>query len=140
MQANKFHRDFTKTNIKVGYAIMVNELLVLPASHPLRALFKLAWESFERNEWSTDGATFVNERYGFTMFEVAAFIHDWRNSCGYVGKHIDREFICIMILLNYKPETIFQRRRWMRMTPLNVLRHHFLGDLKKDCPTNLISI
>ena len=68
-----------------------------------------------------------------TLFEVSAFIHDWRNFKGYVGKEIDNEFLCIMIALNYKPNLIIQRWLFMRFTFLNVLRHKILGTYKKNC-------
>lgn len=119
---------------------MIDEIKHLPIDHGIRNLFCLAWIDFKAAKFSYDGATFVKERNSKTIFEVAAFIHDWRNSKGYVGRKIDREFLCIMIVLNYAPELIKSRIFFMLLTPINIVRHYFLGTIKKGLPYNLYQL
>ena len=119
---------------------MIQEIKSLPIGHPIRELFASAWIDFQCGKFSYDGATFVKERNLLTIFEVAAFIHDWRNSRGYVGRKIDREFLSIMIVLNYKPELIKERIFLLVLTPLNVARHRFLSTYKKGVPSNLYQL
>lgn len=137
IRKSKYYNQFTQDEIRIGYNYMIQELKVLPKIHPIKELFCDAWIDFKASKFSYDGATFVKELNPITIFEVAAFIHDWRNSNGYVGQKIDREFLCIMIVLNYKPELIIERWFFMRLTFLNVLRHKILGTYKKGLPTNL---
>lgn len=134
---SRYFKDFTEAEIQIGHNSMMQELKVLPKVHPIKELFASAWIDFSIGKFSYDGATFVKERNPITIFEVAAFIHDWRNSKGYVGQKIDREFLCIMIVLNYKPELIIERKLFMLLTPLNVARHRFLSTYKKGVPSNL---
>lgn len=134
---SRYFKDFTEAEIQIGHNSMMQELKVLPKVHPIKELFASAWIDFSIGKFSYDGATFVKERNPITIFEVAAFIHDWRNSKGYVGQKIDREFLCIMIVLNYKPELIIERKLFMLLTPLNVARHRFLSTYKKGIPNNL---
>jgi hypothetical protein len=82
----------------------------------------------------------VKERNPITKFEVGAFIHDWRNLNGYVGKEIDTEFMCIMIALHYEPKIIIERWLLMRLTFLNVLRHKIKGTYKNQLPTNIYKL
>lgn len=84
--------------------------------------FNLAWESFKKDGWKYDGATFVREKNN-NYWEVAAFIHDWLNLTGYVGKVPDLYFIKIMIALNYGENIIFERCKWMQYTWLNYFWH-----------------
>ena len=137
---SRYFKDFTEAEIRIGYNSMLKELEVLPEVHPIRELFTETWIDFVLGRFSYDGATFVKERNPLTLFEVSAFIHDWRNFKGYVGKEIDNEFICIMITLNYKPRLIIERWLFMRFTFLNVLRHNFLGNLNNKSPDNLFKI
>jgi len=136
----KYFNDFSEAEIQIGYNSMIQELKVLPKVHPIKELFADAWIDFMLGKFSYDGATFVKERNPLTIFEVAAFIHDWRNSNGYVGQKIDREFLCIMIVLNYKPELIIERKLFMLLTPLNIARHRFLSTYKKGVPSNLYQL
>jgi hypothetical protein len=136
----KYFNDFSEAEIQIGYNSMIQELKVLPKVHPIKELFADAWIDFMLGKFSYDGATFVKERNPLTLFEVSAFIHDWRNFKGYVGKEIDNEFLCIMIALNYKPRLIIERWLFMRLTFLNVLRHKFLGNLINKSPNNLFKI
>jgi len=140
IRKSKYFKDFTEAEIQIGHNSMIQELKVLPKVHPIKELFADAWIDFMLGKFSYDGATFVKERNPLTIFEVAAFIHDWRNSNGYVGKEIDIEFICIMIVLNYKHNLIIERWFFMRLTFLNVLRHKILGTYKKELPTNLFQL
>ena len=140
IRKSKYFKDFTEAEIQIGHNSMIQELKVLPKVHPIKELFADAWIDFMLGKFSYDGATFVKERNPLTIFEIGAFIHDWRNSNGYVGKEIDIEFICIMIVLNYKHNLIIERWFFMRLTFLNVLRHKILGTYKKELPTNLFQL
>jgi len=137
---SKYYNQFTEDELRIGYNSMCQEIKVLPLGHAVRELFASAWIDFSIGKFSYDGATFVKERNPLTIFEVAAFIHDWRNSNGYVGQKIDREFLCIMIVLNYKPELIIERKLFMLLTPLNIARHRFLSTYKKGVPSNLYQL
>ena len=136
----KYFKDFSEAEIQIGHNSMIQELKVLPKVHPIKELFADAWIDFMLGKFSYDGATFVRERNCNTIFEVGAFIHDWRNCKGYVGKAIDNEFMCIMIVLNYNPKIIIQRWLFMRLTFINVLRHKFLGTYKKGTPNNIFEL
>ncbi|MFB9055050.1 hypothetical protein ACFFVB_18360 [Formosa undariae] len=91
-----------------------------------------AWRNFILYKWDYDGATFVVENNG-NYWEIAAFIHDYLNQIGYVGKQPDLYFIRIMLALNYGENRIFERCKWMQWTWVNKLRHiirlKFKGDL-----------
>lgn len=136
----KYFKDFSEAEIQIGYNSMLKELEVLPKEHPIKELFNETWIDFTLGKFSYDGATFVKERFSHTIFEVGAFGHDRRNSFGYVGRKIDWEFLCIMIVLNYKPNLIIERWLFMRLTFLNVLRHKILGNLNSKSPDNLFKI
>ena len=140
IRKSKYYNQFTEDEIRIGYNSMLKELEVLPEGHPVRQLFEETWFDFVMGKFSYDGATFVKERNPITIFEVAALIHDLRNSNGYVGEKIDYEFLCIMIVLNYKPELIIERKLFMLFTPLNIARHRFLSTLKKGVPINLYQL
>lgn len=140
IRKSKYYNQFTEEEIRIGYNSMLKELEVLPEGHPVRELFTDAWIDFMLGKFSYDGATFVKERNPITIFEIAAFIHDWRNSKGYVGQKIDREFLSVMIVLNYKPELIIERKLFMLLTPLNIARHRFLSTYKKGVPSNLYQL
>jgi hypothetical protein len=137
---SKYYNQFTEEEIRIGYNSMLKELEVLPEGHPVRQLFAETWFDFVMGKFSYDGATFVKERFSNTIFEVGAFGHDRRNSFGYVGRIIDREFLSIMIVLNYKPELIKERIFFMLLTPLNIARHRFLSTYKKGVPSNLYQL
>ena len=140
IRKSKYYNQFTEDELRIGYNSMIQEIKSLPIGHPIRELFTSAWIDFQIGKFSYDGATFVKERNLLTIFEVAAFIHDWRNSKGYVGRKIDREFLCIMIVLNYKPELIKERIFFLVLTPLNIARHRFLSTYKKGVPSNLYQL
>lgn len=140
IRKSKYFNDFLEAEIQIGYNSMCQEIKVLPLGHSVRELFASAWIDFSTGKFSYDGATFVKERNPITIFEVASFIHDWRNCKGYVGKSIDNEFMCIMIALNYKTRLIIERWLFMRFTFLNVLRHKILGNLNNKSLDNLFKI
>ena len=140
IRKSKYYKDFSEAELQNGYNFMIQELKVLPLAHDIKILFTEAWIDFKAGKFSYDGATFVKERNPSTLFEVAAFIHDWRNSKGHVGKEVDREFMSIMIVLNYKPELIETRIFFMVLTPANVLRHKAKRTYKKELPTNLFQL
>jgi len=137
---SKYYNQFTKSELAIGYAYMLSELEALPIHHEIRVLFSDAWEDFKQGKFSYDGATFVKERSKSTIFEVCAFIHDWRNSNGYVGKKIDKEMFSIMIALNYSQELIFERYLLTRLTFINVIRHIILGTYKQQLPINIYKL
>lgn len=137
---SRYYNQFTEEELRIGYNSMLKELEVLPDEHPIRELFAETWRDFVMGKFSYDGATFVKERFSHTIFEIGAFGHDRRNSFGYVGKEIDREFLSIMIVLNYKPELIKERIFFLVLTPLNVARHRILGTYKKELPSNLFQL
>ena len=137
MTKNKTHSQFTYSELSEGYSYMDSELRHLDLKHPIRMILMLAKADFESEKFSYDGATFVKERTNETVFEVAAFIHDWRNSMGYVSYKIDREFIDIMICLNYDWILIFERYLLTRFTFLNIIRHALKGTIKKELPSYL---
>jgi hypothetical protein len=137
---SKYFNEFTDEELRIGYDSMKKEMEHLPSLHPIKELFLDAWFYFSIGDFSYDGATFVKERNSSTLFEVAAFIHDWRNSNGYVGIKIDREFLCVMIVLNYAPELIKARIVLMTLTPINIARHRFLGTYKKEIPRNIFKL
>lgn len=134
---SKYFNDFSEDQLRIGHNSMIQELKVLPKVHPIKELFADAWIDFMLHKFSYDGATFVKERNPITKFEVGAFIHDWRNLNGYVGKEIDNEFIKIMVTLNYDFNMILLRWVLMRLTFMNVVRHKFKGTHKKHLPTNI---
>lgn len=141
MNKNKYFRDYTELEILRGYNSMVREIDILPDGHLLIEVFNKAWISFCNNEWSYDGATFVNERFKNNIFEVAGFLHDWRNSMGYVGYHIDNEMFNVMILLNYDLSDILKRYLLTRLTFINIIRHkYFTKNYLKEKPNNLIKL
>lgn len=138
MTKSKYYNQFTAKEISVGYSFMQNELLSANASVKLLDIFHLAWQDFYNNKFSYDGATFVKERSEFTLFEVPAFIHDWRNSNGYVGRKIDKEMLNIMSFLCYEAGFFESRIKWMMFTFINKLRHKYiLKDLQKQLPKNI---
>lgn len=140
LQKNRFYSELEYSVIEAAHQSMTQELEMLPLSHPLHSLFEAAWKAFRGDQFSYDGATFVRERYLETIFEVAAFIHDWRNSTGYVGKAIDREMFDIMITLRYDFSLIIERFFYTRFTGVNVLRHRLKRTYVKILPENLYSL
>lgn len=136
------YSQFTYKQIETGMAFMLSELKNAPINSPIHNLFKIAWDDFVEDKFKYDGATFLSERSDLTLFEVASFIHDWRNANGFVSKEVDREFYDIMILLNYPHDMIVKRVILTRLIiGLNKLRHRFiLKDLKRYTPSDLYKL
>lgn len=132
MRKNKYYKDFELVELLKGESLMRMEI----NDPKIESIFNEAWESFKNNEWSFDGPTFVRSRYK-SYWETAAFIHDWRNSMGWVGYNIDREMLDIMSKLCYPKNMIIQRYLFTRLTFINIIRHLIKGDLKKIEKKNL---
>lgn len=126
MRKNKFFSDFTEAELKSGLESMHSEMNGLDFKHPIRTLFMYAWEDFKAGKFSYDGPTFVRSRFK-SRWELASFIHDWRNANGNVGYQIDEEFFSVMITLNYPIHLIIERWFFTRFTFLNVWRHRIKG-------------
>lgn len=139
MRKNKFYTDFSLEEIKEAHTIMHREMQELDFKHPIRLLFLIAWEDFINNGFSFDGPTFVNSRFK-KRWELASFIHDWRNSKGFVSYKIDEEFFSIMITLNYTIDLIIKRWFYTRFTFLNIIRHKLKSTYKKETPKNIYLI
>lgn len=136
MKRFKYYNEFSKHELEEGYNFMTKELEILSYDHPIHLLFQRACDDFVDNQFGYDGATFVRER-SHSLFEVAAFIHDWRNSKGYVGKEIDREFFTIMEVLDYPKSLIRWRKFLCHFTFLNILRHKLLKSYNHNSPKDL---
>lgn len=134
MAKNKYYREFTYSEIRIGFNSMLKEISNKPKW--IKFLLFKAWKDFQKGKFSYDGATFVPERFNNTLFEVASFIHDWLNGIGYVGKNVDKLFVIIMNQLQYKKSHIKLRKCLMIFTPLNVLRHKYLKTFKGDIEIN----
>ena len=126
MRKNKFYSDFTEEEIEKAFHLMKFEMQHLDVGHYIGIIFNRAWDDFLAGKFSYDGPTFVRSRYK-SRWELASFIHDWRNSNGNVGYEIDNEFFSIMIVLNYPIDLIIQRWLFTRFTFLNVWRHMIKG-------------
>jgi len=135
-KSRKYHQ-FTYSEIDFGYLSMRAELEHAPKW--LRAFFNKAWRDFKQNKWSYDGATFVPERYKKTLFEVAAFLHDYLNSLGIVSYQADAFMFRVMKLLKYSFKHFVYRWILTRLTFLNILRHkYYLKDWKGKFPIEII--
>jgi hypothetical protein len=110
---------------------MEAEMNGLDFDHSIRELFTFAWEDFKAGKFSYDGPTFVRSRFK-SRWELASFIHDWRNSMGNVGSQVDNEMFSVMIALNYPIKLIIERWMFCRFTFLNVWRHKIKGTYKKN--------
>jgi hypothetical protein len=126
MRKNKFYSDFTEEEIEKAFHLMKFEMQHLDVGHYIGIIFNRAWDDFLAGKFSYDGPTFVRSRYK-SRWELASFLHDWRNANGNVGSEIDREFFSVMISLNYPIELIIQRWFFTRFTFLNVWRHRIKG-------------
>jgi hypothetical protein len=135
MRKNLAYRDLTAHEAYDMEEILYKEIEHLDMNHPIRLLFMEALWNYKINKWKYDGPTFSMAYKSF--WEIPAFIHDWRNSMGYVSRKVDEEMFSIMILLNYPLKYIIQRWFLTTLTPLNILRHYFKGTLKKENPSNL---
>lgn len=133
---SKYIYNFSEKKWQKGKAFMLFEVAYLSETHPIRLLLNKAIADFEAGKFSYDGATFVKER-SRSIFETAAFIHDWRNSFGYVGKEVDQEMFDIMNLLNYDAPLVFWRFLLTKFTFLNVYRHKIMKTYYAAKPNDL---
>lgn len=140
IEKNRFYSELDDSERKVADAYLRSELIGLPSRHPIRILFCNAWRAYQNDKFTYDGATFVKERHRRTLFEVAALIHDWRNSNGCVGVKADREMFDIMIRLNYPLPLIVRRWFFCRLTFANVLRHKLKRTYRKVAPKDLYKL
>lgn len=139
-QKNLKYAQLSQIEARVADVKMRVELMVVPNGHAVRKLYHAAWESYVRGEFAYDGATFVRERNSGTIFEVAAFVHDWRNSRGCVGRSADQEMFDIMIKLNYPLTLIIERWFYCRFTFLNVARHRIRKTICRQLPRNIYKL
>ena len=139
MMRNRYIYDISAKEWNEGKKFMHCEIFGLGFKHPVRLLLRKAIADFEAGKFSYDGATFVKER-SESLFEVAAFLHDWRNAMGYVSYYVDREMFDIMITLNYNLNLIKWRWFLTRFTFLNIIRHKILCSYAGSKPNDLYKI
>lgn len=139
MRKNKWYKDFSPEELNQAYWSMNREMNGLDFKHPIRTLFINAWEDFKAGKFSYDGPTFVRSRFK-SIWELASFIHDWRNSNGNVGREVDNEFFSVMIALNYPLKLIIERWLLTRLTFLNVWRHRIKGTYNKNINIKLYQL
>ena len=137
---NIIYKDLSDIEKNIAESSLKAELIILDNNHKLRKLFYETWELYKDGKFSYNGPTFSKPYNKVTLFEVAAMIHDRRNSEGYIGKAIDNEMFDIMITLNYPLKLILQRWFLTRLTPLNILRHKIKGTYISNKVDNLYSI
>ncbi len=135
----RYFYQFTYEELDYGHSYMMDELLFANASIEIYNLFFKAWNDFKAGKFSYDGATFVRER-SKSIFEVGAFIHDWRNAMGYVSYKVDREMLDIMITLDYNLNLIKWRWLLTRFTFLNIIRHKILCSYVDASPPDLYTL
>ena len=139
MTRSKYIYEISQEEWIEGKNFMLLELQPYRWKLPIRLLLWKAISDYEAGKFSYDGATFVRERSS-SLFEVAAFIHDWRNSMGYVSYAVDREMLDIMITLNYNLSLIKWRWFYTRFTFLNIVRHKILCTYVASKPEDLFLI
>ena len=137
---SKYCYQFTEKQLSIAHVLMLHEFLATRNDCKIRSLLDLAYCDFTNGLFSYDGPTFAKRRHQITMFEVAAFIHDWRNSKGHVSKEIDQEMFDIMIALNYPLELIIQRWILTRFTWINIIRHKIKNTFINSTPNNLYKL
>lgn len=135
MRKSRYINQITVKEWQQGSAFMRSEMQNICDIH-VRKLLQKAIRDFEAGKFSYDGATFVKERTN-SMFEASAFIHDWRNSMGYVSYKVDREMLDIMILLDYNLSLINWRWFLTRFTIINIARHKILRSYVGSAPADL---
>lgn len=140
MRKNRLYSELSEREQRVADACLKTELWGLDFKHPLRLLHLEVWQSYQADKFKYDGPTFSKAKHKATVFELAALVHDFRNSMGYVGKKVDREMFDIMITCNYPLELIIQRWLLTRFTFLNLWRHKLKGTFKSSKPINLYKL
>ena len=136
MIKNKYIHGFSVVEWEKGKAFMLKEVYGLHPMHKICVLLRKAIADFEAGKFSYDGATFVKER-SISVFEVAAFIHDWRNAMGYISKQVDQEMFDVMSVLAYNTNLVIWRFVLTRFTFLNEWRHKLLCSYVGAIPPNL---
>ena len=136
MTKSRYIYQISKEEWEAGKEFMLSEIQFIRWRSEIRLLLWKAIADFEAGKFSYDGATFVKERSS-SLFEVAAFLHDWRNAMGYVSYAVDREMIDIMITLNYNLNLIKWRWFLTRFTFLNIIRHRILCTYVGSKPEDL---
>lgn len=138
---NRYSYEFSKNALNEGKKYMYAEILVAPVEYQeqLTRVLDYYWSKFINNEFTVDGATFIDEEEG-CFFNIWWFIHDGRNSEGYVSKKVDNEMIDIMVLTDTPAKHFKQAIPYLKFTWANVFRHFIKGTLKYRTPKNLIVI
>lgn len=126
--------NINSTEWRIAKIALTTEVVGLHINHHIVKLLRQSIHDFEDGRWDYDGATFVRERFKTHCWEVAAFIHDWRNSMGYVGSKPDQEMFAIMNVLGYKKRHITIRKALCNFTFLNTIRHFLKGSLASSPP------
>lgn len=139
MHKNKFYSDFSKKELIDGKCFMLSQIEQVPLKYQsqLISLFYYYWHLFEKCKFKVDGATFVDEQKE-CFFNLWWFIHDGRNSEGYVGNKVDEEMLSIMILTDVPPIHFKQVIPLIRLTWFNKIRHILKFTYKWKNPDNLI--
>ncbi len=133
MRKNLGYKDLTAQEAFDMEEVLWSEIGFSNVRADLKALLSEAIWDYKVGLWKYDGPTFSKVHQSF--WEVPAFLHDWRNSVGYVGREYDDEMFCIMIYLNYPMEHIIQRWKLTRFTFANVWRHKLKGTYKNTKPS-----
>jgi hypothetical protein len=136
---NRFIYQIPEEEWKAGKQFMFYEIELVKWNHKIRFLLIEAITDFEAGKFSYDGATFVKER-SESLFEVAAFLHDWRNAMGYVSYQVDREMLDIMIVLDYNLSLIKWRWFLTRFTFVNIIRHKIKCSYVGSKPNDLYKL
>lgn len=133
IKKNTSVQNLTQQELQDAYDFMHNEC----KGTWVEPVFLNAWNDYLNGVFKYDGATFVREVTDY-FFECAAFIHDWLNSLGYVGKGVDIYFFDIMIALKYPTNIMFERNKWMQWTFFNTFWHKIKGTyISSDVPEYL---
>jgi hypothetical protein len=135
MRKNLSYKDLNAEQAFHMENTLYKEVERLGVHHPISLLLETAIWDYKKGKWKYDGPTFSKIYKDF--WEVPSFIHDWRNSMGYVGYKVDTEMFSIMILLNYPMKYISQRYLLTRFTFVNIFIKYITRRLKKNNPTNL---
>ncbi|MQP63368.1 hypothetical protein GFJ99_11745 [Flavobacterium sp. LMO6] len=136
---NRFIYQVSPEEWEEGKQFMLSELHPYRWNSPIRKILWKAIADFEAGKFSYDGATFVKERSS-SLFEVAAFLHDWRNAMGYVSYQVDREMLDVMITLDYNLNLIKWRWFLTRFTFLNIIRHRIMFTYVSKKPSDLYKL
>lgn len=135
MRKNLYYKDLTPKEAFDFEKILSEEINLLPMDHKVRSLFREALIDYKAGLWAYDGPTFSKSYKN--VWEIPAFIHDWRNSMGYLSYAVDEEMFSLMILLNYPMEYISQRWILTRFTFLNIFIKYVQHKIKKLDKTKL---